>query len=146
MSQKCQIMIWINRIRTKQKNYPQTFNLICCPIHSLLACPPDCNISWSKVFLMHKHNGQKSLKYKPHKEDVPPIYLLIKKSQSSGSRYFSRCLYMMFALVWMHFEVNLHIPRPLGSSNIRRRWNGAMSFGPWYLILTLVRVVNLPKH
>ena len=70
------------------------------------------------------------LKYIPHKVDVPPIYLLIKKSHSSESRYFSRCLYMMFALVWMHFEVNFHISKPFGFSNIRRRWNRATSFGP----------------
>ena len=34
-----------------------------------------------------------------HKADVPPIYLLMKHSHSSGSKYFSRFLYMMFALV-----------------------------------------------
>ena len=39
------------------------------------------------------------LKYIPHKADVPRIYLLIKHSHSSGSEYFSRCFYMMFALV-----------------------------------------------
>ena len=69
-------------------------------------------------------------KYIPHKVDVPSTYLLTKQSHSSGSKYFSRCLYMMFALVWMHFEVNFHISKPFGFSNIRRRWNGATSFGP----------------
>ena len=66
--------------------------------------------------------------------DLPPYQAF----NSSVSKYFSRCLYMMFALVWMHFEVSFHISKPFGFSNIRRRWNGAMSFGPWYLILTLV--------
>ena len=33
------------------------------------------------------------LKYIPPKRNVPPIYLLIKHSHSSGSKYFSRCLY-----------------------------------------------------
>ena len=77
------------------------------------------------------------LKYVPHKADVPPIYLLMKHSHSSGSEYFSRCFYVMPALIWMQFEVNFYISKPFGFSNIRRRWNGAMSFGPWYLISTL---------
>ena len=70
------------------------------------------------------------LKYIPRKADVLPNYLLIKHSHSSGSKYFSRCFYMMFALVWMHFEVNFHISKPFGFSNIRRRCNGATSLGP----------------
>ena len=72
------------------------------------------------------------------KADVPPVYLLIKHSHSSGSKYFSRCLYIMFTLVSMHSEASFHISYPFGSSNMRRRWNGAMCFGPCYLILTLV--------
>ena len=59
------------------------------------------------------------LKYIPHKADVPPIYLLIKRSHSSGLKRFSRCTYMMFALVY--FEVDFHISNPFGFLNIRRR-------------------------
>ena len=73
---------------------------------------------------------QKYLKYIPQKAETPPIYLLIKHSHSSGSKYFSRCLFMMFALVWMHFEVNYHISKPFWFSNIKRKWNGATFFGP----------------
>ena len=36
----------------------------------------------------------------------------------------------MFALVWMHFEVNFHISKSFGFSNIKRRYNGTTSFGP----------------
>ena len=68
------------------------------------------------------------VKYVPHR--VPPIYLLMKHSHSSGSEYFSRCFDMMSALIWIHFEVNFYISKPFGFSNIRRRWNGATSFGP----------------
>ena len=39
------------------------------------------------------------LKYIPHKADVPLIYLLIKHSHLGGSKYFSRCFYMIFALI-----------------------------------------------
>ena len=78
------------------------------------------------------------LKHKPYKKDIPPIYLLFKQhSHSSGSKYFWRCLYMMFALVRMHFEVNFHILNQFGFSNKRRRWNRAKFFAPWYLLLTL---------
>ena len=55
-----------------------------------------------------------ALKYLSYKAEVPPIYLLIKHSHSIGSKYFSRYLYMMFALVWMHFEVNFHVSKPFG--------------------------------
>ena len=62
-----------------------------------------------------------ALKYIPHKADVPPIYLFIKQSHSSGSKYFSMCLNMTFTLVYLHFEVNLYILKPFGFSNKRRR-------------------------
>ena len=77
------------------------------------------------------------LKHTSRKAEVPPICLLFKHSHSSGTKYFSRCLYIMFALVWMHFEVNFYISKPFGFSNIRRRWNRATSFGPCHLTLTL---------
>ena len=70
------------------------------------------------------------LKYIPYKADVPQIYLLIKQSHSSGLKYFWRCLYMIFTLVWIHFELNFHISKLFQLSNITRRWTGAMSFGP----------------
>ena len=50
--------------------------------------------------MAHLVNALKEfLKYIPHKEDVTPIYLLIKHSHLSGSKYFSRCLNMTFAVV-----------------------------------------------
>ena len=44
---------------------------------------------------------------------------------------------MKLALAWAHFEVIFCILKPFGSSKTRRRWNGATSSGPLYLILTL---------
>ena len=70
---------------------------------------------------------QSFLKYMPDKVDMASIYLLIKHSHSSGSEYFSRCFYMMFELVWMHFE---DISKPFWFFNIKRRWKGATSFCP----------------
>ena len=77
----------------------------------------------------HKH----FLKYKPHKADVAPIYLLIKYSHLCGSKYFSRCHNLKFALDYLHFEVNFYILKPFGYSSKRRRQNGATAFGPCYL-------------
>ena len=37
------------------------------------------------------------LKFKPHKEDVTPIYLLIKYSHLNESKHLLRCLNMRFA-------------------------------------------------
>ena len=62
---------------------------------------------------------------------------------------------MMFALVYLHFEVNFCTFKSFGFSNKRRRWNGATSFGPCYLLLTLairfcleiiIYMVNLSKR
>ena len=75
------------------------------------------------------------LKYVPHEADVPPIYLLIKHSHSIWSKYFLRCLNMMFALVWMHFDVNFHISKSFVFSNLRRGWNRATSF--WSLVFDI---------
>ena len=83
------------------------------------------------------------LKYIPHREDVTPNCLLIKHLHLSGSKYISRCLNMRLALVYMHFEVNFHILKPFGFSNKWRRGNGAIIFGPLYLLSTLVeRVIH----
>ena len=68
---------------------------------------------------------------------MAPIYLLIKNSYQGGSKYFSRCLYMKFVLVWTHSEVIFHILKPFWFSKTRRRWNGAAYLSPWYLLLTL---------
>ena len=61
------------------------------------------------------------LKYIPRKADVTPIYLLLKLSNVSESKCFSRCKIMTFALVELYFEVKFHTSKPFGFSNIRRR-------------------------
>ena len=48
---------------------------------------------------------------------------------------------MTFALVYLHSKVQLYISKQFGFSNKIRRWKGAMSFGPWYLLLTLVGLI-----
>ena len=58
------------------------------PVRKITKCQ---SVSWEKFLL-------NILKYVPHNADLPPIYLLIKHSHSSGSEYFSRYFYMMFAL------------------------------------------------
>ena len=77
------------------------------------------------------------LKCISHKTDVAPIYLLIRYLHLFGSKYFSRCFNMSFPLVYLYFEVNFYILIPFEYSSSRRRWNGATSFGPCYLLLTL---------
>ena len=61
------------------------------------------------------------LKNIPHKVDMTLIYLLIKYSHLSGSKYFSRCLNMKFALDYLLFEVKFYILKSFGYSNKRRR-------------------------
>ena len=124
--------------------------------YQILLCFESFSIHCSKM-VSHQNVGQQHvmsehfLKYKPHKADVAPIYLLIKYSHLCGSKYFSKCHNLKFALDYLHFEVNFYILKPFGYSNKRRRWNGAMSLDPCYLLLTLIikflttQICNLSK-
>ena len=47
-------------------------------------------ISQPRISLIVDERWNFILKYIPHKADVAPIYILIKHSQSSGSKYFSQ--------------------------------------------------------
>ena len=64
-------------------------------------------ISQPRISLIVDGRRHFILKYTPHTADVAPIYILIQHSQSSGSKYFTKYLNMKFALVNLHFDVNL---------------------------------------
>ena len=58
--------------------------------------------TWSLYLFTYVNDARsifKLIKYIPHKEDLTPIYLLIKHPLLSGFKYFSRWLNMRFALV-----------------------------------------------